>query len=132
MAKTSEGKVGLFIYLDKEVAKKLRELVKSKYQGQWGISWEVEEAIRAWLRLQHAQIHTQPLNPGRPHVHQVMDAIIFKLREMGCLVQCSVNDLRRAINEVRGSDERTFKKWAEILVKEGRLKWIGTYTYEIV
>lgn len=126
------GKVQVKIYLSEEVVEKLRDLVKEKYDGQWGLSWEVEEAIRAWLRLQHAQIHTSKLNPSRPHVHQAMDAIIFKLREMGCLIQCSTSDLRKAISEVRGSDERTFKKWSEILVKEGRLKWIGTYTYEIV
>ena len=121
------------IYLSDEVLRDLRTVVKAKYEGMYGLSAEVEEAIRAWLRLQHAQNRTHPLNPSRPFIHQVMDQIIFFLKaELNCLIQCSINDLKRAVANVRGADERTYRKWISLLLKEGRLKQIGTYLYEIV
>ncbi len=120
------------VYINSDVLAQLREIVKTKYEGSWGLSWEVEEAIRAWLRLQHAQIHTKRLNPSKPLIHIVMDEIIQRLRNQGCFLQCTYKELQKAISEVRGSDERTYKKWLNILLQENRIKQIGTYTYEIV
>jgi metal-responsive CopG/Arc/MetJ family transcriptional regulator len=50
MPRVPKNKKLIGVYIDKEVVEQLRELVKTKYEGQWGLSWEVEEAIRAWLR----------------------------------------------------------------------------------
>jgi hypothetical protein len=49
MPRLPKGKVQLNIYLDEELAKKLRSVVKAKYESLRGLSREVELALRAWL-----------------------------------------------------------------------------------
>jgi len=49
MPRLPKGKVQLNIYLDEELVKKLRSVVKAKYESLRGVSKEVELALRAWL-----------------------------------------------------------------------------------
>jgi len=40
--------------------------------------------------------------------------------------------LAQVIGETRGADERTIRKWMSLLEKNGYIKNIGTYTWEIL
>jgi uncharacterized membrane protein len=67
MPKLPKDKAGLYVYVDKQVADKLRKLVLIKYKTIYGhLSWEVEQALRAWI-ADHAPL----LNPDSPNQESV-------------------------------------------------------------
>jgi hypothetical protein len=131
----SDEKEYLTVYISKEVKEAFYELVKNKYDSLHGpLSVEVEEALRSHLRA-HTQTQIAPIkmNPALPHVHGIMDQIVRKLKDdYDCLLQCDMALLRKAITEVRGSDERTIKKWTRQLLQEKKLKVLGPNLFEIV
>lgn len=104
------------------------------YEGSTygALSVEVQNAIAEYLKIKHAQIHTKYLNPRTPVVHRVCQEIIHKLKEEGLINQVSSRVLAHAIGETRGTDKRTIRKWMRELEKNGYLKSIGTYTWEIL
>ena len=128
--------VKISFYIDKEIHDDFIELVKEKYKNYHGnLSAEGEEALRAWLRThKHAQqLATIQMNPDYPHVHVYMDRIVKRLKEeYGCLLQCDLETLKKAIVDVRGSDERTAKKWMKQLLQEKKIKWLRPGLFEIV
>jgi len=120
--------------IDEEIWFKLQEYIKQAYSGSvyGALSIEVQNALAEYLRVKHAQIHTKPLNPTIPKIHQACACMVQKLKDEGFINQVSRQVLSGVIAEVRGADERTVTKWTKILVKNGYLKIIGTYTYEIL
>jgi len=124
----------LQIRIDEELWFKLQDYIKQVYSASvyGALSIEVQNALAEYLRVKHAQIHTRPLNPTVPKIHQTCNQIVQKLKDEGFINQVSRQILSGVIAEVRGADERTITKWIKILVKNGYLKIIGTYTYEIL
>lgn len=53
------------------------------------------------------------------------------LRERGYYKQVSIEEIYRAIENIRGSDQRTKKKWLKFMVDHGYLKWITHRILEI-
>ena len=127
-------KRGLFVRIDERVLDGLQEYIKEVYEGSsyGALSIEVQNAIAEYLRLKHTQIHTKYLNPKTPVVHRVCRQIIHRLKEAGLINQVSSRVLTKVIGEVRGTDKRTTRKWMKQLEKNGYIKSIGTYTWEIL
>ena len=131
-----EEKKQLKIYIDVELEKRLRKLIRVKYERFHGaVSQEVCDALTHWLNAHESSLdsytkkHTR-INPAFPKVHVWARAII---RELGLgTLQVRRVDLERAISVVRGSDERTIAKWISFLVKEGYLKIIGWGIFEVL
>jgi len=124
----------LCVRIDEELWFKLQQYIKQVYSGSvyGALSIEVQNALAEYLRVKHAQIHTRPLNPGIPKIHQTCADIIHLLKSEGFVNQVSRQVLSGVIAQVRGADERTVSKWTKILLKNGYLKTAGTYTYEIL
>lgn len=124
----------LFVRIDENVWLNLQDYIKQVYPGSvhGALSIEVQNAITEYLRIKHAQIHTRPLNPRTPTVHNICRAIIQKCKDEGFVNQISTRVLTKIIGEIRGTDKRTQRKWLEQLATNGYIKNIGTYTWEIL
>lgn len=53
------------------------------------------------------------------------------LRERGYHIEIPVEEVYKAIEDIRGSDPRTKKKWLKFMVDHGYLKWITHRILEI-
>jgi len=136
MPRLNKNKVGIYIVINKETNKKLRELIMMKY-GEYRrgyLSHEVELAILHWISM-HTQIHTNQIviNP-KPKAHQVFQQIRrYIIDKYGFLPhQISKNDIVEAISAVRGSDKRTIKKWLNEFLKYKLIKQVAPNIFEIV
>jgi hypothetical protein len=55
MPKVPKDKVGVYIYIDKDLMKRFRELVKAKHELLHGaLSYEVEQALAHWI-MEHTR-----------------------------------------------------------------------------
>ena len=134
MPNLPSGKRGVYVYLDDAVFENLWEYIKQVYaDSTYGaLSTEVQNAVVEYLRIKHAQIHTRPLNPKTPTVHKICRVIVQSLKDEGFINQVSSRVLTKVIGEIRGTDKRTVRKWMEQLEKNGYIKSIGTYSWEIL
>ena len=131
-----ERKVKIQVYIDPDLAKRLKRLIKMKYEDFYGaLSQEVSDALSHWIGDNeasldvHTKMHTT-INPRVPMVHTWLREIV---RELGPAVhQVRHEDLERAITMVRGSDPRTVDKWISALVKNGYLKIIGLGIFAVL
>jgi len=120
------GKKGIYIYLDKEIHSKLLNFIKKKYKSSiyGALSYEIEEAIKYYLETAEMHTKTRKLeNPSLPRSHKVALQIVDLLRERGYHKEVSVEEVYKAIEEVRGSDPRTKKKWLKFMIDHGYLGW---------
>jgi hypothetical protein len=67
-----------------------------------------------------------------PRLQQKLDIIIRKLRDMGFLVQFTLNDWIKACAMTVGYDKRTWRKYLDYALKLHRVKYIAGHVYEIV
>ena len=126
MPNIPDGKRGVYIYLDEEVYSLLLNFIKKKYENSvyGALSHEIEEAIKYYL--EKVELHTntlKPENPFLPRSHKTAQRIIDLLRERGYHIEVPAEKVYRAIEDIRGSDPRTKKKWLTFLVDHGYLKW---------
>ena len=117
MYKIPKGKVRICALISEDVAKKLRELVKMKYDTMHGgLSWEIEQALRAWLatHTESTQVSATRANP-QPKVLTVWEQVKDWLRRaygyayLATGAQVPREHLVKAISAVRGSDPRTIR-----------------------
>jgi hypothetical protein len=121
MPRLPKGKVQLNIYLDEELVKKLRSVVKAKYENlRGGLSREVELALRAWLEkapppasaLEEARTRTTRVNSSRVgelerikeevlRVARPGDFITHDSLEMVVLKTCGIIDGRSVKDRIR-------------------------------
>jgi len=102
MPSIPDGKRGVYIYLDEEVYSLLLNFIKT-----------VEIRTNA----------LKSVDPSLPRSHKTAQRIIDLLRERGYYKQVSIEEIYRAIEDIRGSDQRTKKKWLKFMVDHGYLKW---------
>ena len=62
-------------------------------------------------------------NSSLPRSHKVALQIVDLLRERGYHKEVSVEEVYKAIEEVRGSDPRTKRKWLKFMIDHGYLGW---------
>ena len=160
MPRLPRDKVLMQVYVNKELLKKFRELVKIKHDKFHGaLSYEVEQALAHWL-LEHARANSQATTPTTPiqtiPPSQVSGlqlearrlnppARYFKvwldvkeylqerlLYDFTKCRQVHIDDLKVAIGAVRGDERRTLNRWLETFEKYGILKKISPKFYEVV
>ena len=138
MSNVPRGKRRIHVRIDEDVYDKLVNLIRKKFVNLYGaLSFEVQEAIAHWIseHEESLDMHTNThklVNPMMPRSHVNAREIMTELRSKGFILQCSMKDLRRAIEQTRGSDERTIKKWTKFLVDNGYMKFVTHRILEIV
>lgn len=138
----SRKKVQLLLWVDESLDTKFRELIQQKYKKfERGIlSYEGEMALRHWLSL-HTQTHTELGNKTLPNPTPKVQLVFAQIKDF--LIpgyyyellpgqQIPTVHLERAIQNVRGSDPRTVKKWLKTFVNNGVIKMVTSATYEVL
>ena len=126
MPNVPEGKRGFYIYIDEDLYSRLWDYIKKKYEKNvyGALTYEVERAIKYFLDSVELRTNTHKLeNPSLPRSHKIAHQIIDLLRERGYHKQVPIEEVYKAIEDVRGSDPRTKKKWIKFMVDHGYLKW---------
>lgn len=141
-------KVKLQVYIDKDVDRKLRELIQVKHKEYCKglLSYEVEMALREWMAL-HTRTQTleepscvkyveETVNPpfriGQVF-NQVKEYLLkthYDTLQSGQVI--NRKHLEEAIGAVRGTDRRTIRKWIETFHKYHLLKFISPMAWEVV
>ena len=133
-------KVQLKVYISYTTNEKLRELIAQKYQSyeKGLLSHEVEQAILTWIAM-HTQAQSTPIHkPNPPNkvavvFAQVKDWLLGHYYDVLIPGQQILSDhLEEAIMAIRGSDQRTVRKWMEAFERFGLIKHIKGKVYEIV
>lgn len=129
------------VYLDKTLDAKFRALIQDKYQKyeKGLLSYEVEMALRHWLSLHteaQSQLLRKPPNPS-PKIalifSEVKNYLLSKFYfELKPGQQVPTVQLREAIMNVRGNDDRTINKWMRSFHKMGLIKPVTSATWEIL
>lgn len=127
MPNIPNGKKGIYIYLNEEIYSKLLNFIKKKYKNSiyGALSYEIEEAIKYYLETNEMHTSTHKVeNPSLPRTHQICLSIIRWLRDhYPGYERFTINELYKAIMNVRGSDKRTLKKWLRNLLSLGYMQW---------
>lgn len=135
-------KTKVLISIDESVDNNFRELINQKYKKyeKGLLSYEVEMALRHWLSL-HTGAQKIIGEHTLPNPTPKVQTAFFKIKEFllsGYYYellpgqQIPTTHLRRAIQNVRGSDERTIKKWIKLFHKNGLIKPVTSATWEII
>ncbi len=138
MPRVPTCKKSLHIYIDYDIYDKFVNLIRKKFHKLHGaLSMEVQDALAHWIIEQNESLdfYTNShklINPMLPKDHIRARDIIGELKDKGFTLQCTRKDLWRAIENARGSDERTLIKWTKFLVNHGYMKWITHRLLEIV
>lgn len=129
-----DEKVQIKVYIERNVRDALWDIIKQKYpESTYGaLSEEVQSAIVSWINQHTATITQKRANPTVPRSHAIARGIMFSLKEKGFTTQCSYQDLRKAIEQTRGMDDRTVHKWIKFLLSNKFIKQLRTYVYEIL
>jgi len=124
-------KVKFGVYLDPDLAHKFRVFVAEQYgkASKGLISFETAQALQAWIST-HKSTQTElihkPPNPI-PNVFQVKLQVKEYLRTTfgyEQIYKVPKNHLIMAISSLRGTDERTIKKWIKLFEKYQVIKWV--------
>jgi len=124
-------KVKFGVWLDPVLALKFREFVAQQYGkvSRGLLSFEVSQALQAWMcthKSTQAELVHKPPNPV-PNVFQVKLQVKEYLRTTfgyEQIYKVPKNHLILAISSLRGTDERTVKKWVKLFEKYGVIKWV--------
>ncbi len=131
----------------------LKEVVREKNSGMYGLSNEVEIAIKNHLAVRYTQAQsTQKISytflqdngdgNGKnnkaipPKVYQLKEELFRFIIETGWYEEVPQfildKHLYNAISSLRGTDMRTIKKWTNTLKRYGIVKETGTHQYEFL
>ena len=122
-------KVQLKVYISESLDDELRRLIAIKYKKfkRGLLSMEVEKAIKYWILSSHTS------STNSPKYYKVWARILKILKEEFGFTpeRISYRDLERVIIKVRGSDERTIRKWINVFIKEGLIRHTRGPVFEI-
>lgn len=139
MPRIPRGKVGVFLYIDKQLWQEFKKLAFMKHERLHGVlSFEVEEALRNWIALhlsQHTQ-NTHKINP-MPKVHKAfLEVKNYLKKKYGMLMISGQHIARRhlveAIMATRGTDPRTIRRWLKLFLESKLIKHVSGEIYEVV
>ena len=132
-------KVKFGVYLDPDLAYKFRVFVAEQYgkASKGLISFEAAQALQAWISThkstQTELMHKSP-NPV-PNVFVVKEEVKRYLQETfgyEQIYKVPKNQLIIALNSIRGTDERTVKKWMKLFEKYKVIKWVTPNVLEFL
>ncbi|MEM3013422.1 MAG: hypothetical protein QXI71_02165 [Candidatus Bathyarchaeia archaeon] len=132
-------KVKLGVWIDPVLDQKFREFVAQQYGkvGRGLLSFEVSQALQAWIsthRSTQAELVHKPPNPV-PNVFQVKEQVKAYLRETFGYEQVykvPKNHVVIALSSLRGTDERTIRKWMKLFEKYKVIKWVTPNVVEFL
>jgi len=124
-------KIKFGVYLDPFLAQKFRQFVAEQYGkvSHGLLSFEVAQALQAWMsthKSTQTELMHKPPNPI-PNVFQVKLQVKEYLRTTfgyEQIYKVPKNHLIMAISSLRGTDERTVKKWIKLFEKYKVIKWV--------
>lgn len=136
------SKTQLLLWIDENVDTQFRQLIQKKYDKfeKGMLSQEGEIALRYWLSL-HTDTQKRDELPLKPAITPKVQSIFFKIKDFLLMdyyyelppgQQIPTVHLHRAIQNVRGSDERTIQKWMKTFHKNGLIKPVTSATWEIL
>jgi len=132
-------KVRFGIWIDPVLALKFRQFVAEQYgrMAKGLISFEGEQALQAWISThkgtQTELMHKSP-NPV-PNVFVVKEEVKKYLQETfgyDQIYKVPKTQLIIALNSLRGTDERTVKKWMKLFEKYKVIKWVTPNVVEFL
>lgn len=124
-----KGKKGLFALVDEVVYARFWQFIRRKYEKNvyGAVSFEVENALEYYLDTidSNTNLHKMHKNQKDPVLrgHRTAQKILRSLRESGYQNQCTITEVYKAIEAIRGFDRRTKEKWAKFLVDNHYLEW---------
>ena len=131
----TEEKEIITIVVPKKLMDNFREFLARKYgeMRKGYISYEISQAISAWLATHTKAQNLSKINP-QPRVFKVWEQVREYLKNKFGFTpqQVPKNVLNEAIALVRGNDERTIRKWLKEFVKYKVIKEINQNVWEIV
>jgi len=117
-----------------EIWEEFRKMVFEKYGSLYGsISEELESMMKNWLAT-HTNFTNKinKLNPLGSRSERLARDIIRWIQSKTDTFQAPHALIIKAIEEERGSDPRTVKKWFSYLRKHGHIKPLGGNIWEII
>jgi len=122
------------VRVQKELWESFHDFVFKKYGSLYGsVSEELETALKNWLAA-HTNFTNKPnkLNPlGSPSERSAKEIISWIQTRIETF-QAPKGLIIKAIEETRGSDPRTIKKWLSYLHKHGHIKPLGGEIWELL
>ena len=132
-------KVKLGVWLGPSLDQKFREFVAQQYGkvSKGLLSFEVSQALQAWVSAHkgtQTELFHKPPNPV-PNVFVVKEEAKRYLRETfgyEQIYKVPKNHLVIALSSLRGTDERTIKKWIKLFEKYKVIKWVTPNVVEFL
>ena len=119
----NKNKIQVLVYLYPETRTKIDRYIAKFYESPYGaLSHLVEQAVLNYIEPDEGdstQMHKNPVTVSRVDKH--CQEIVQYLKSQGYLFQFHRSTLYEAIGFVRGTDDRTLKKWHKNLIQYG---WI--------
>ena len=132
-------KVRFGIWLDPLIDSKFREFVAQQYGkvSKGLLSFEVSQALQAWIgthKSTQTELSHKPPNPV-PNVFVVKEEVKKYLQvTFGYeqIYKVPKNHLILALSSLRGTDERTVRKWVKLFEKYKVIKWVTPSVVEFL
>ena len=130
----AEDKIKVGIYIDRKLWQEFRQIIFQKYGELYGtVSTEIESMMKNWLAA-HTNLTNKPskLNPLGSRTERLARKITEWVQSKTDTFQVHRRLIIKAIEEERGSDPRTVKKWFNYLRRHGYVKPLGGDMWEIL
>jgi hypothetical protein len=130
MVKPTKGKATLFVCINEDLIKKVKELAIAKYGSLHGaLSYAVEEALRRWvweeLRGERGRQLREVWSRVRDHLEGVQKYDLKFTKHV------LVEDLEKALRSVLDADEKAVGVWLKAFEDAGVLKKASPKVYEV-
>jgi len=124
-------KVKMGIWVDPVLAEKFRRFVAEQYGkvSHGLLSFEAAQALQAWMCTHtgtQSELMHKPPNPI-PNVFQVKQQVkeyLMNTFQYDQIYKIQKQHLIIAISAIRGTDNRTIKKWVKLFEKYHVIKWV--------
>ena len=134
---TKKVKIGFLI--DDVLVIKFRRFVAEQYgkASKGLLSFEASQALQAWISTHkgtQTELMHKPPNPV-PNVFVVKEDVKKYLQETfgyEQIYKVPKNHLIIALNSIRGTNERTVKKWMKLFEKYKVIKWVTPNVVEFL
>ena len=127
------------VYLDPSLIEEFRRFVVEQYgKSSYGlISFEVAQALQSWIgahKSTQTQLIHKPPNPI-PNVFVVKEEVKKYLQQTfgyEQIYKIPKDHLILALSSLRGTDERTIRKWMRLFEKYHVIKWVTPNVVEFL
>lgn len=147
MPKVPKGKAAVLVYIDENLWREFRDLVRRKHEEFKGsVSYEVEQALQHWLALHREKernsngVGFKILNPQNPPPKvlkafaQVKEYLKEKYGYAAIVTGSQIprKHIVEAVEFVRGHDPKTIEKWMSLFRKYRLIKPLSPEVFEVL